>query len=90
MPMTETELAQRCLAMGAKYPYDAPDAWWNSTDSTPPAASDWAHTAARGVLSNLRDRGGIKHAFNDIDEDVRAEIVQSLANIIRAAKPANG
>lgn len=47
---------------------------------------DWAHKAARGVIADLCDRRGIKWGFNDVDEDVRVEIVESLAEIIRVAK----
>lgn len=74
------------LSRGNAFPYDAKDEWWgtNPTPPTPPVV-DWAHSAARGVIADLTDRGGIKYAFNDIDEDIRIEIVQSLAEIIRLA-----
>lgn len=75
----------RNVERGNKYPYDAPDSWWESDGTDPPPPTDWAHSAARGVLYNLKDRGGIKHGFANIDEDIRAEIVASLAAIIRAA-----
>lgn len=84
------EIAERTVSLGAKYPYDAPDAWWNSSGDNPPQATDWAHAAARGVLADLTDRRGIKHGFSDLDEDIRAEIVGSIAAIIRAAKHLNG
>ena len=82
--------AQRTLGHGAKFPYDAPDAWWDSTGDNPPAAEDWAHAAARGVISDLTGRSGIKHGFANIDEDIRVEIVASLAEIIRVAAKAQG
>ena len=76
------------IEQGNAHPYDAPDAWWNSDGENPPAPVDWAHAAARGVLADLGDRRGLKHAINDLDveEDTRAELVASLAAIIRAAK----
>lgn len=75
------------LKHGAEYPYDAPDSWWNQDGETrePPPPVDWAHRAARGILASMTDRCGIKHGFDDIDEDVRAEIVQAVAEVIRAA-----
>lgn len=72
------------LRFGAKYPYDADD------DDIAPAAIDWAHKAARGVLANLLDRQGIKHELRGVDAETRAEIVETVAEIIRlAAKQEN-
>ncbi len=71
---------------GNKFPYDASDAWMDSDDDPPPP-SDWAHSAARGVIADLTDRRNIKYGFEEVDEEVRAEIVASLAAIIRAALP---
>jgi hypothetical protein len=92
--MTDDLIARNAainLQLGAKYPYDAPDAWWDAEgEPVPPPAVDWAHEAARGVLHDLQDRRGIKHEFVNIDEDVRAEIVASHAEIIRAALRARG
>lgn len=78
--------AKSRLERGATYPYDASDEWWNGGALNPPPATDWAHAAARGVLADLQDRRGVKNGFVDIDEDVRAEMVRSLAEIIRTAK----
>jgi hypothetical protein len=36
-------------------------------------------------MADLGDRKTIKYVLDDIDEDVRAELVESLAEIIRAA-----
>lgn len=74
--------AKRSLQHGDKFPFDAPDGW-EVGDPVPP--KDWAHRAARGVLADLCDRRGIKWGFQEIDEDVRVEVVESLAGIIRAA-----
>jgi hypothetical protein len=73
------------LEHGNRFPYDAPDKWWKSSEENPPAAADWAHEAARGVLADLQDRRDIKRGFENVDEDVRAELVQDLAEIIRIA-----
>lgn len=64
------------LRSGDRYPYD---------DYGQP--QDWAHRAARGVLDDLLDRRSIKNALDDdkINQDVRNEIVTSLAEIIRLA-----
>jgi hypothetical protein len=80
----EVEMAAFNLRHGNKYPYDAPDAWWEqSGDSEPPASIDWAQRAARGVVADLKGRGGIKHGFEQIDEEIRTEIIASIAQIIR-------
>lgn len=87
-PVTDIEdRAIRCVKNGARWAYDTPDMGEN--DELPPVveeAKDWAHAAARGILYDLCDRRGIKNGFDDIDEDVRKEIVESLAAVIRAAK----
>lgn len=41
---------------------------------------------ARGVVADLQDRRAIKWGFGDIDEEIRVEIISSLADIIRAAR----
>lgn len=82
------DIAQTTYDHGQKWPYDAPDAWWAANGDAPPA-DDWAHAAARGILSDLNDRRGIKNGFSDIDEETRVEIVQSLARIIRHAAALN-
>lgn len=66
--------AAHSLMHGNKYPYDAGP------------VVDWAHAAARGVLADLCDRGGIKHQFGMIDDaEIRSDIVAALAAIIREA-----
>ena len=82
------DMAEFRLRHGAKYPFDAPDSWWEAEHTPePPLATDWAHRAARGVLCDLMDRRGIKRGFEELDEDVRVEIAESLAAIIRLANP---
>lgn len=65
---------QRTLELGEKYPYDGPG-----------KSKNWAHLAARGILADLQDRRGIKHEFNEVDEDIRKEIIQTMASIIKKA-----
>lgn len=76
------------LEHGAKYPFDASDSWWEDgyLYLVPPVAPDWSVAAARGVIANLEDRRSIKQGFAEVDEDVRVEIVATLAAIIRRAK----
>lgn len=63
---------------GQKYPYDRDD------DGAAPEG-DWAVKAARGVINDLSDRRDIKRGFEQVDEEVRREIVASMAEIIRLA-----
>jgi hypothetical protein len=83
------DMAKHRLEHGDEFPYDAPDLWWGSDKAAPPPPKDWAHRAARGILADLGDRHTIKQGFREIDEEVRAELVESLADIIRAAAPSN-
>jgi hypothetical protein len=87
--MTEAveDRASRCLEFGAKWPYDASDQWNEATHTAAdaPPAKDWAHAAARGIIDDLMDRRDIKLGFRDVDEETRAEIVATMAAIIRLA-----
>lgn len=67
--------AEIYLKRGETYPYHG----------KPPV--DWAERAALGILADLCDRKGIKHALRPIegDEDITEEIVTTLAEIIRTA-----
>lgn len=81
------DITRHRLKHGAEFPYDAGSDFWEDRVPSPKPADDWAHAAARGVLADLLDRRGIKWALDDenIDYATRAEIVQSLAAIIRQA-----
>lgn len=84
------EIAKMRIDHGAEFPWDATDAWWESDPESgpknpPPAAKDWAHAAARGIIADLTDRRGIKYGFNEVDEEVRIELVETLSAIIRTA-----
>lgn len=65
---------------GQAFPYDSPD-----SGNTPRMAKDWAHQAARGILSDLTDRRGVKNGFSRIDYETRLEIVDAVAEIIRVS-----
>ena len=80
--------AQSYISHGNRFPFDASNDWWHQTgNEKPPKSKDWAHSAARGVIANLQDRQGIKFELvcEKIDEDLRVEIIESLAAIIRKA-----
>jgi hypothetical protein len=79
--------AASMLAAGDRYPFDAPDGWGDS-ETPPPPAHDWAERAARGIISELDDRGAaMNEAFHPekVDEDTRKEIIVVMAAIIRQA-----
>lgn len=75
------------LEQAKSFPYDAPDSYQEDYDTNkqPPVAKDWCHLAARGVLANLLGRRGIRPALEDLDEDIRIDIIDSVTEIIRAA-----
>lgn len=78
------------LLHGDRFPYDhLQDEDWDGKDGEklfPPV--DWAHRAARGVIANLLDRRTVKWALEDVDADVRQEMIATLAQIIRDAHDA--
>jgi hypothetical protein len=94
MKMTKEEArrALACLQQGERYPYDATDEWMDTNhEDTAPPAEDWAHAAARGILADLTDRRDVKRGFENVDEEVRRELVASLRRIILLAHlPAMG
>lgn len=75
--------ASHRLKTGGEWPYDTPDGW--EYGHPLPEAKDWAHRAARGIIRDMCDRRGIKWGFENIDADVRVEIVETTAEIIRRA-----
>ena len=72
---TQGELIDETIQRACDYPYDERE------------AADWAQLAAQAVIADLQDRRGIKRGFEGVDEDVRIEIVQTLAAIIRECSP---
>ena len=77
--------ARHSIEMGERFPYDGGADFWGDKNPTPTPARDWAHRAARGVLADLCDRRGVKHELDGVDHYVRAELAESLADIIRLA-----
>ncbi len=45
----------------------------------------WQVKAARGIISDLGDRDEIKPVFDDIDPEIRVEIIEKIAGIISYA-----
>lgn len=83
--MTDAQIA---LKFSDDYPYEIDEDANPGADLKP---TDWAHRAARGVLSDLSDRRGIKWELQKVDMDTRKDIVAALAEIIRLAhSEANG
>lgn len=73
------EQYKRAIKFGKDSPYDR-----NPDDDTPKILTP-ERIAAYGVLDNLMDRRSIKWALEDVDLDVREEIVETLAGIIKEA-----
>jgi hypothetical protein len=65
--------AKRALEHGIQYPYD---------DRQP---VDAAHRAALGILAELTGRGGIGDQLDCLDDDLKIEIVDAMAEIVREA-----
>lgn len=50
-------------------------------------AADKYEKAVLGILADLTDRRGVKHELRGCDDDIKEEIVESLAAILRVALP---
>ena len=68
------------IQFGEKFPYDRDE----TINQTPKPLTPELR-AAYGVLSCLLDRRGIKEALEEVDFDIREEIVETLAGIIKEA-----
>lgn len=85
-PLSAEQVLHR-LEHSRLFPFDAPDSWWALDEPPILEPADWAIAAARAVVADLMDRRGIKREFEKVeDEATRAEIIESLARIIRAAQ----
>lgn len=69
--------AKEAIRIGCKFPFD---------ESGKPIT--WQRAAVLGILCDLTDRRGIKHGFNDLDDDIKNEIVDSLTKIVEEAHKA--
>ena len=77
------------LYLGVESPFDASDHFHSEFPNIPaPEAIDWAHAAARGIATNLRERTGIQEGFQGLSEEVRLDLIAEIAQIIRLAKTA--
>ena len=63
--------AKNCRTQGVLYPYHGK------------SPTSRAEITALAILHDLGDRKGIKHEFEMVDGEIRAEIVRSLTNIIQ-------
>jgi len=73
--LTPGEQIDMTIESACDFPYDERE------------GSDAAHLAAQAVIADLTDRRDIKRGFENVDEDTRIEIVQTLAAIIRECSP---
>jgi len=81
--VTGGRIASIRLTSAYRRPYDVSD------DENMPDPGDWAVRAARGVIADMRDRRAIKWGFDNVDQDVRREMIQTVADIIRFASAPN-
>lgn len=70
---------KRSIQSGKESPYDRNEDNETHKPLTP------ERIAAYGVLNDLMDRRGIKWALEEIDFEIREEIVENLAGIIKEA-----
>lgn len=69
-PITE-EYALECITKGTEEPYDGRP------------ATDNAHGTALGIMVDLCNREGIGEAFESAPQEVKVDIVETMAEIIR-------
>lgn len=48
-------------------------------------AEHWAHKAANEIWDDLSDRKGVGNELEEIDKEVKSEIIDTMAQIIRKA-----
>lgn len=78
------------IEQGNKYPFDAPDKWWQADvnqPNPPPPSNHWSVSAARAIVKDLQNRGSFGRDFNiqNIDEKSRQEIILSISEIVKFA-----
>lgn len=71
--MSEEQVAraQACVGRATKHSFD---------DRKP---ADLSHLAVQAILEDLGDRRGIRQALEGCDDEIRAEIVDTLSTIVR-------
>lgn len=72
-PEMNREQAEARIKQGSVFPFDGR------------RTTDVYRSAALGVLADLKSRKGIKHELDQCDDDIKIEIVDSLALIIQVA-----
>jgi hypothetical protein len=73
-----------------KYPFDAPDKWWQAgvnDPNPPPPAQHWSVSAARAIVKSLQEQKGIAQelAIDKIDEKTREAIILSISEVVKFA-----
>lgn len=80
---------EKRLEHGQLFPFDETSDEHEARNSTletlPLEPKDWTIAAARGVLADLGDRRGVGQELDDIDDDIRKELVEQLSQIIKLA-----
>lgn len=78
---------QEHINLGNRYPFEETDHWWHASEGDPLDPQDWANSAARGIISSLQERKGIKKELDvhNIGEKTRKEIIAEIAAIIRTS-----
>jgi hypothetical protein len=71
-PLTPLNMNHHCSQRGAKYPYD---------DRDLPLTEERA--VVLSVLANLSDRRGLRQQLDQIDEDIRIELVDDLTGLVK-------
>lgn len=71
--------AEFSIKHGNKFAYDL---MHKDEDCSTRVGTHWSIIAARGVLSNFKDRRGLRNELDNIDDDIREEMVLELAEII--------
>jgi hypothetical protein len=65
------DAARKSMAAGVAHPFDGRQ------------PTDNAHRVAHGILAQLVGRRGLGQVLEDVDDDVRVEIVEIIAELIR-------
>lgn len=76
------------IEQGNKYPFDAPDKWWQADanqPNPPPPATHWSVSAARAIVKDLQERKGIAQELtvDKIDEKTRQAIILSISEVVK-------
>lgn len=58
-------------------------------DATVGDSTDWAHSAARGVAAMMQDMPDMAAMLDAMDNQMKADFVSSMADIIREAQAAD-